>query len=422
MNRRILTNLVAFALLGGILVTWAFRHVVKFDFIEQPYHLTAEFSSSPGLHPNFEVAYLGVRVGKVKSVRLANRKVIVELDMDKGVRIPQNVTAAAARKSAIGEPYVELTPAPGQGDAPPLRPGAVIPVTQTSVPETYGQLFGAVNRAVGAIDPEDAGTLVHELAVGWDGRAESLRELIDGVDQISTTFADNSELLDGLTKDLTRITHTVAQHRGELGDGIDNLAMLTASLAQVRGRLAALRDQGPVFVDRVNTLFAATEPDYSCTLDALGTTVPRVITPAGLQNLRKIFTNAPPLVHALTETFGVEDGHTFLETYFLVTPTKKASVEYKAPIPQPPVGKIPSCPDGRNPGLVKQKAPVQVTPAAAAAGQGTPGAVPAKNASAQTPAGPPTWLMYVPPLVALLVLIKVMAGAVPLLPWRRRRP
>ncbi|MGH3390096.1 MAG: MCE family protein [Actinomadura sp.] len=421
MNRRILINLMAFAVLGVVLVTWAFQNVVKFDFIEQPYRLTAEFSSSPGLHPNFEVAYLGVRVGKVSSVRLADRKVIVELDMDKGVKIPQRVTAAAARKSAVGEPYVELTPAPGQGDAPPLEPGAVIPVSQTSVPQTYGQLFGAVNRAVGAIDPEDAGTLVHELAVGWDGRAESLRELIDGADQLSATFADNSELLDGLTKDLTTVTHTLAQNRGELGEGIDNLAALTASLAQVRTRLAALRDRGPVLTDRVNTLFAATEPDYSCTIDALAATVPQVTTPARLQDLRRIFTNAPPLVHALTETFGEEDGHKFLETYFIVTPTDKAAVEYEQPLPQPKVGKIPSCPDGRNPGLVKQQTPPRATPTAAPAILPGASAAPLKNSSSQSPAGPPTWLMYVPPLVALLVLLKVMAGAVPLLPWRRRR-
>jgi phospholipid/cholesterol/gamma-HCH transport system substrate-binding protein len=420
-TRRILINLVAFAVLGGVLVTWAFRNVVKFDFIERPYRLTAEFASSPGLHAGFEVAYLGVRVGKVNSVRLANRKVIVELDMDKGVKIPQHVTAAAARKSAIGEPYVELTPAPGQGDAPPLTPGAVIPVSQTSVPQAYGQLFGAVNRAVSAIDPEDAGTLVHELAVGWDGRAESLRELIDGVDQLSATFADNSELLDGLTKDLTTVTHTLAQHRDELGSGVDNLAALTASLAQVRDRLEALRDRGPVLVDRVNTLFAATEPDFSCTLDALSKVTPQLATPAGLANLRRIFSNAPPLVHALNGSFGELNGQKFLETYLIVTPFDKAALEYEDPLSQPPVGKIPPCPDGRNPALVKQKTPPQTAPSPPTRALDQ-SAARAKNASSQTPAGPPVWLMYVPPLLALLVLIKAMAGAIPLLPWRRRRP
>jgi phospholipid/cholesterol/gamma-HCH transport system substrate-binding protein len=426
MNRRILINLAAFAALGGILVFWALRNVITFDFIERPYQLTAEFSSSPGLHPDFEVAYLGVRVGKISSVRLRDRKVEVLLDIDKGIKIPRDVTAAAARKSAVGEPYVELTPAPGQGNAPALKPGAVIPVSQTSVPQTYGELFGAVNRAMSAIDPGDAGTLVHELAVGWDGRSESLRELIDGADQLTTTFANNSELLDGLTKDLTRITHTLAQHRGELGTGIDNLATLTASLRQVRGQLEELRDRGPDLLSKVNNLVAKTESDYSCMVDALGTTLPQLTTPSQLRNFRRIFTNAPPLVRALNGTFGEEQGEKFMNVYFVFTINKLAALEYKEPLAQPRAGKIPSCPDGRNPGVVKQKTPATAAPSVTqvAAGQAAPttaSADPVKNASAEAPAGPPAWLVYVPPLFALLVLIKVMAGAIPL-PWRRRRP
>ncbi|GAA2111712.1 MCE family protein [Actinomadura alba] len=428
MNRRILVNLAAFAALAGVLVVWAIQNVVRFDFIERPYRLTAEFSSSPGLHPGFEVAYLGVRVGKVSSVELEGNKVVARLDIDRGVTIPRSVTAAAARKSAVGEPYIELTPAAGQGRAPALSPGSVIPVSRTSVPQSYGELFGAVNRALSAVDPEDAGTLVHELSVGWDGRSESLRELIDGGDQLTGTFAANPELIDGLTRDLTTITNVVARHRGELGEGIDDLAALTAALREVRTELTALRDRGPGFVDRADRLLGRAEADYYCAVDALGTTLPRLLTPEALGDLRHTLALAPDLVEALNGVLGTDQGQAVLNVVFIITTRQKAALEYKSPLPQPKVAKIPSCPDGRNPGLVKQRAPATGDPsaysqAAAVRKVTQPGDAvnTGKNAASETPAGPPAWLVYVPPLLALLVLIKVMAGALPLLPRRRRR-
>lgn len=98
-----------------------------------------------------------------------------------------------------------------------MKPGTVIPVSQTKVPPKYGDLFGAVIDSLKAINPDDAKVLTHELAEGWAGREDSLRQIINGGDDLTQTFAENTELLDGLTKDLGRITHVLNQNRGSLG-------------------------------------------------------------------------------------------------------------------------------------------------------------------------------------------------------------
>lgn len=425
MNRRILINLVAFGAIGVVMLVWAFQNVVRFDFIEHPYRITAEFSSSPGLHPNFEVDYLGLKIGKIDSVRLAPNKVVVHLDIDRGVTIPQGTRAAAARKSAVGEPVVELTPAPGQGDAPPMRPGTVIPVSRTSVPPAYGNLFGALNRAISAIDPNDARILTHELAVGFDGRSESLRQIIAGTDEFTGTFAANTELLDALTKDLTTITHVIAQHRGELGEGVDNLALLTRALRDVRGDLTRLRDRGPDFVDRVNRLLAAGGPDIDCSLDALGSFFPALATPAHLRELRQVLVQAPALLRVLDNIIAGTKGQQVLNTAFVLTLRTPAVLENKVPRPQPTVAKIPSCADGRNPGVAKQAGftggdPASVDPYRTASPNNAGRSAAARNASHGAAAGPPAWLIYLPPVLALMVLVRVMAGAVPVLARRRR--
>lgn len=419
MSRRLTINLAVFAGLAVLMAVWAFNNVIRFDFLDRPYHITVEFASSPGLHPNFEVDYLGLRVGKIDSVRLEKDRVVVRLDIDRGVEIPQGVTAAAARKSAVGEPVVELTPGPGKAGAPPMKAGTVIPVSQTKVPPKYGDLFGAVIDTLKAIDPNNAKILTHELAASWSGREDSLRQIINGGDDLTKTFAENTELLDGLTRDLGRVTRVLNQNRGALGAGVDNLAALIQALSQVRGQIAELRDRGPGLLDTVNDLLDETGPDFGCTVDMLGTLGLSHYNPTYLNDLGNTLRYAPRLKVVLDNVIGIDQGKPVLNVVFQVTLKKPATLEYKYPLAQPRVNQVPTCPGGRTPAVTKQK-----TYGAKDPGETIPTHDPAldeKNLQARKAAnngddssgGPPAWLVYVPPVIALLVLIRVMMGSVP---------
>jgi phospholipid/cholesterol/gamma-HCH transport system substrate-binding protein len=262
------------------------------------------------------------------------------------------------------------------------------------------------------------------MSVGWSGRSDSLRETIDGADKITSSLAENSALLDSLTKDLTKITHEVAQNRGALGQGIDDLAATTSALSSVRAQLARIRDQGPDLLARVNSLLDASGPDLGCTFDALGTALPKIANGPGLANLNESLALAPSLAQALGDVIGKDHGQYVLNVLFILTLKTTATEEYKYPLPQPGVAKIPSCRDGRSPGLVKQvsdpsTALAQVNPTQYPKATAAPVAL--NNVSHEGAGGPPGWLIYIPPLLALLVLIKVMAGTVSLLPGHRRR-
>ncbi|MCP2334774.1 MCE family protein [Actinomadura rupiterrae] len=429
MNKRIAINLGVFGALAVVMTVWAFTNVVRFDAIDRPYHLTVEFESSPGLHPNFEVDYLGVRVGHIQQVRLAKDRVVVRLGIDRGVKIPQGSTAAAARKSAVGEPVVELTPAPGMGHAAPMRPGTVIPKEKTSVPPKYGDLFAAVINTLKAIKPEDAKIITHELAAGWSGRQDSLRQIIQGSDQLAGTFAQNSQMLDGLVKDLSRVSTVLNQNRGALGEGVDNLATLTGALSQMRGQLAELRDRTPGLLTSFNTLLDKSGDDFDCMVDNLGTLHLKQYDPQILQHLAQVFSRAPALRNVLNGVIGENQGQVVLNVAFMFTLKTQAALEYKYPLPQPKVTTPPTCPGGRVPGAVPQK-PYK--------GKSTgdtipthdpaldkPSSINAKNASGNSgssSSGPPAWLVYVPPVVALMILVRVMMGSVPVMSRLSRLP
>ncbi|WP_026341081.1 MCE family protein [Actinomadura atramentaria] len=438
MTRRLTINLAVFATLAVVMVVWAFRNVVHFDFIERPYHLVVEFESSPGLHPGFEVDYLGLRIGKIDSVKLEKDRVVVRLDIDRGVTVPQGVKAAAARKSAVGEPVVELTPGPGGINAPAMKAGTVIPKSQTSVPPKYGDLFAAVIDSLKAINPNDAKMLTHELAAGWSGREDSLRQIINGGDQLTATFAQNTELLDRLTKEFGRIGGVLNANRGDLGAGIDNLAAVTAALSQVRGQLTELRDRGPDLLATVNGLLDQTGKNFECTVDALGTLGLSKYDPDYLKDLADVLRAAPMLNTVLHNVIGNEGGKPVLNVVFLITLKTTATLEYKYPLDQPGVNKTITCPDGSTPQVGKQKPYKSKDPGATipthdpSVGKND-AQINAKNVAsndddASSTVGP-RWLMYVAPVLALLVLIRVIANFVPALsrltrlpaPLRRRR-
>ncbi|WP_103564090.1 MCE family protein [Actinomadura rubteroloni] len=419
MTRRLTINLAVFAALAAVMVVWAFRNVVHFDFIDRPYRLVVEFESSPGLHPDFEVDYLGLRIGKIDSVRLVKDRVVVKLDIDRGVKVPAGVRAAAARKSAVGEPVVELTPGPSGANAPALKPGSVIPVSRTSVPPKYGDLFAAVVDSLKAINPADAKILTHELAAGFAGREDSLRQIIDGGDQLSATFAANSELLDRLTREFGRIGDVLNANRGSLGAGIDNLAAVTAALGRVRGQLAELRDRGPGLLSTVNGLLERSGQNFECTVDSLGTLGITRYNRDYLKDLSSVLAAAPTLNTVLHNVIGTAGGKPVLNVVFMITLRTTATLEYKYPLPQPGVNAPITCPDGSTPHVgaqapYKAKDPGATIPTHDPALDRPVNAANVANTDSDGPStGVPGWLMYVPPVLALLVLIRVVAGYVP---------
>ncbi|MCW2887292.1 MAG: phospholipid/cholesterol/gamma-HCH transport system substrate-binding protein [Streptosporangiaceae bacterium] len=426
MTRRILLNLVVFAVLGVVMTGWALKDVIRFDALTHPYRITAEFSSSPGLQPNFDVTYLGVAVGKIKSVRLSGDRVIATLNIDKGVHLPEGMTAAAGRKSAIGEPYIDLEPGPGGGDATAMRAGEVIPISRTSVPESYGDLFEAVNKAVNGLNPDDLHTVTHELAAGLDGRGDSLRQVIDNGSQITGTFAHNTQLLDNLISNLTNVTGVLVAHRDQIGSSIDNVAAVTDSLASVSTEITQLRQRTPDLLTRVNGILTKSKASDQCLISALDATLPTLLSSTSLDDLAISFRQSPALVNALTGATPPINGKPNLNLDFVFTfqPSRSAKgpVEYKSLRPLPSIPRIPTCPGVSLPTQQIPTAPASRQAAKTAASGTSPAAspIPVKNAANGEAGGPPSWLIYIPPLIAAAVLGRVLWYAVPVV-WRRRR-
>ncbi|MEO3787366.1 MCE family protein [Actinocorallia sp. B10E7] len=291
MRPRILLNLSVFAAVATVMFVWAALTLLPIRFGEEFIRIEARFASSPGLRSGLEVDYLGVPIGSVEKVRLRPGRVEVTLLVDPDLSPPGTVTARVLRKSAVGEPYVELEPPDSGATAPPLEDGDVIPLSRTDDTVEYQRLFENAGRMLRAVDPEDLKTLTHELATGLDGRGRQVHDTLADLDHLTRTVADEAGVLDALAVQLTTLAGTLADKGPRLASGMNDLAAFTAALSDSDNEIDSVLDNAPNLTEQVNALLEESRPGMRCVLTAAGTPGTPVFTPE----------NSKALQHALKQ-------------------------------------------------------------------------------------------------------------------------
>lgn len=428
MSTRVRINLAVFAALFVALLWWDVTNVLRPDAYTRPYHVTAEFATSPGLRSGFGVTYRGVQVGQLGSVKLVGHHVRVDLKIDRGVKLPAGVDAAVRRKSVVGEPYVDLTPTGGRdpGGAR-LKGGAVIPLARTTTPLDYSTLFNSVSRLLDAVPTADLNRLLHATAVGVEGRGEDFRRLIASATQFTGDVAKDGPLLDQLADDLTTLVHTLATHRDSLGKGFDNLASLAQVLADNKANLVALLDKTPTLLHDVGDLLAKSGPDIGCTVDAAGGLFHTLNTPAILGSFTRLIDLSPETA-AIVRSIRVDgpDGP-YIGGGLVFTATLDPPKVFKTPLALPKVTPVPRC----NAPRVEGTAGAPSGTAGAGSGSSAVGnqgvGTPSLPATSKPSLGPSSakkvnatgWKSYLwPALIGLLVLAALLGFTV-LRPWDR---
>ncbi|MFF4240666.1 MCE family protein [Actinomadura geliboluensis] len=429
---RVAVNLVFFAVLGAVLTVWAVRSVVHIEALERPFTVTADFASSPGLHGDLEVTHLGVRVGEVGTVRLRGDHVAVGLDLDRDARIPADVGARVLRKSAIGEPYIELTPAasPSAGSRT-LKAGDHIPVARTAGTTDYKQLFDGLSRTLDAVDPRDTRTLVHELATGLEGRGTDLHDMISDAHRLTGTLAADAGTLDALARELTRLTATLTAHRGDIASGVDDLALLTASLRQSSRDLDSVLAQGPGAMKNLHALLRDARPGLDCLLTAAATPTAPLMTPANQRKINHVLRLVPTLQALVSDITATDASGKYLRVTPVITLTgpAKAATEYTTPVPKPAAPNLTFCEasGAEGPQAAKAASKVEPTPAAGGgdAGTGAPAGTSPDGDLRPVNAGgadrDTRWLPLLPPVLGGLIAVVAVLNTLRVALRRRSR-
>lgn len=267
--RRVYLNIAAFAVLSTALIAWSIATLFPLAAFQDVERVTATFEEAPGLRAGYEVTYLGQAVGRVADVELVPGASEVAFDLDAGHDLPAAVDAAVRRRSAIGEPYVDLTPREGSDpdDGPRLADGDHIGPEHTSSPIDYSDLFRSLDGLVQAIDPDALKTTIAESAAALEGRGDDLRRLVLSTHDLVTSAAAHGEEITALVEDVGTIATVAAEHRDALGATIDDLGSLTESLRDATPSAAAVIDRAPETVDLLHRLVTEADGSVVCTLE-----------------------------------------------------------------------------------------------------------------------------------------------------------
>jgi phospholipid/cholesterol/gamma-HCH transport system substrate-binding protein len=234
-------KLIAFALvtvLGIAFVAVRYMHIA-----DGGYTVYADLPASGGLFANASVNYRGVPVGRVSSVALHGGGVRAALRIDRGVRIPRDLTAVVAHRSAVGEQYLDLRPSVDSG--PYLSGGSVIPVSQTRLPLPVETLLENLDALVESVNPTELRDLIDALGTAFDGNETALRTLLDANDLLLTDAARSLPQTVSLIQDGATVLRTQIESAGDIRRYASALAKLSAAVRASDKDLRTLLSNGP---------------------------------------------------------------------------------------------------------------------------------------------------------------------------------
>jgi phospholipid/cholesterol/gamma-HCH transport system substrate-binding protein len=135
-----------------------------------------------------DVRERGVLIGTVSDMRLDGHQARLTLRIEEQYRVPADAQAYVDLKTLLGDKYVDLRF--DAFDAPYLSGGETL--TGHVGPELEDVLESGVD-VLGAVDPDDAATVVHELATGTRGHGDDVARGLRANAVLSTTFAQTLE-------------------------------------------------------------------------------------------------------------------------------------------------------------------------------------------------------------------------------------
>jgi phospholipid/cholesterol/gamma-HCH transport system substrate-binding protein len=248
-------QLVIFAIvtiLGGAFVGGRYAQLDRL-VVDRSFPVTAQFSDSGGIFAGAQVTYRGISVGKVGKLSFADGGVRATLEIeDSAPRIPKDVLAVVANKSAIGEQFVDLQPRSNAG--PFLAAGSAITQANTRIPIDTTTLLVDVNDLVSSVDTDSLRTVVDELGQAFEGTGQDLSTILDTSSAFIRTADDNIDVTRALIRNSDSVLQTQIDKSSEIGTFSRNLALLSDTLVDADPDLRRLLDKGSQSARTVRTV------------------------------------------------------------------------------------------------------------------------------------------------------------------------
>lgn len=174
---RLWQSLIGVGLVLVVMVFWLFQGVLDIPVLGGTKTVKVELASTGGLYEGSSVTYRGVKVGKIRKLRLTPTGVEASAFITSKDHIPAHTVAKVRSLSPVGEQYLDLQPKSSSG--PWLHDGSVIPAESTDLPKTLASTVIAVNKVLDQIDAAQLHTTLSELSTALAGTGQDIGRMVD---------------------------------------------------------------------------------------------------------------------------------------------------------------------------------------------------------------------------------------------------
>lgn len=267
-----LVGIVSFLVIGAL--TGAAFAVGLLHVLENTYSVRAEFNDAAGLRSGDSVRVAGVKVGRVEDIKAdhQNGLVIVDLVVNHGTHLGTDTHAEIALETLLGAKYVRLSSKaakPYLEELPKNDARRTIPVERTTTPFDVFDLTRTATNNIKELNTAELNKLINDFADITQGKQQSVADLVQGLDKVSTAIASRDAQLAELLDHADTLSQTLAEKDQTLVALIDESKKILDLLASRRDELARALGAGSDAVTQLSSIIG----DHEVQLDNILSTL-----------------------------------------------------------------------------------------------------------------------------------------------------
>jgi phospholipid/cholesterol/gamma-HCH transport system substrate-binding protein len=209
----------------------------------------ARFTDVTSLLSGDDIRIAGVRVGRVTDIALVHNRVAeVSFTVDEAIRLPRTTQVRIRYRNLVGQRYIALSEGPGTRGR--LRPGELIPLSQTRPALNLTVLFNGFRPLFSALSPEDVNRFSYEIIQVLQGEAGTVTSLLSRTASLTNTLADRDAVIGRVVDNLNKVLATLNARDDQLSEAIEQLQAFVSGLAADRtaigeslGHIATLTEE-----------------------------------------------------------------------------------------------------------------------------------------------------------------------------------
>lgn len=231
--------------------------------------VVVQMENAVNLVPNSEVKVNDVTVGSVRRIEFDDWQAKLTIGLEPDVELPRNTHARIGQKSLLGAEYLELAPPTTEPPRGALSDGDTIGLARTGrYPETE-ELFAALATVLNGGGLNQIGTITAELNAAFGGREADVRRLVNNLNSLIGALDSQRDRIVAVIEGVNQLASTFAADRAALSRALRTLPQAVDVLRAERAQFTRTLDDLGEFGDRTTDLLRVSKRDLDQNLKNL---------------------------------------------------------------------------------------------------------------------------------------------------------